>query len=164
MTSIQGFTLDEAAAQHFGDGPRRSRMEALVAYIAAQSRGMPMAVNAQQPPERRMYELGRQVFFYRAGTHDFACASCHAGTGLRIRLQSLSNLTATEDSRRSYTTWPAYRVSQGELRTMQHRIYDCFRQQRFPAVIYGSDVVTALEMYMATNAQGGIYDAPNIKR
>ena len=47
---------------------------------------------------------------------------------------------------------------------MQHRLYDCFRQQRFPEAIYGDDLITALIMFLAKSADGGVYDAPEMKR
>jgi sulfur-oxidizing protein SoxA len=55
-------------------------------------------------------------------------------------------------------------VSQGELRTFQWRLYDCFRQQRFPELLYGSDASIALTMFLAHNANGAAFDAPAIKR
>jgi sulfur-oxidizing protein SoxA len=84
--------------------------------------------------------------------------------GQRIRLQELPNLTNPAQARAAYTTWPAYRVSQGEVRTMQHRLNDCFRQQRFPVPDYASDTITALTMYLAKNADGGVYAGPALKR
>jgi sulfur-oxidizing protein SoxA len=47
---------------------------------------------------------------------------------------------------------------------MQHRLWDCFRQQRFPDAQYTSDAITALTMYLAKNADGGVLDAPSLKR
>ena len=108
--------------------------------------------------------LGAQLFRYRAGDHDLACASCHSQDGRRIRLQPLANLTRTDDIRAVWTTWPAYRLSQAQVRTMQHRIRDCFRQQRFPEPVYGSEAVTALSLYLAHRAEGGIMAAPALKR
>ena len=58
-----------------------------------------------------------------------------------------------QGAQKAYTTWPAYRVSQGELRTFQWRLYDCFRQQRFPELKYGSDASIALTMHRATPAR-----------
>ena len=164
MTTLQGLTAQEASRNHFGDGARQSPMEALVAWLASQSRGMPVDVPATRPAEQRLLALGRRLFYYRAGPYDFACATCHSGQHLRIRLQELPNLTDPGDARRSFTTWPAYRLSQGEVRTMEHRLYDCFRQQRFPEAVYGSDAITALTLLMAHDAQGGLIDAPSIKR
>jgi sulfur-oxidizing protein SoxA len=60
--------------------------------------------------------------------------------------------------------WPTYRVSQGALRTMQHRLWDCFRQQRWPVPEYGSDVITALTVFLNKQANGGELAVPSIKR
>ena len=67
--------------------------------------------------------------------------------------------------RRLYdATWPAYRVSQGALRTMQWRLFDCFRQQRFPALNYLSPASVDLITFLGVNANGGKMDSPAIKR
>lgn len=108
--------------------------------------------------------MGEKIFFYRGGSHDFACATCHGESDKRIRLQDLPNLLDKKDAQRAYTTWPAYRVSQGELRTFQWRLFDCFRQQRFPALEYGSDASIALTTFLAKNANGAAFNAPALKR
>ena len=164
MTTLQGLTVEEAEKNHFGDGGKRSPMEALVSWITAESRGMKMNVSLARPEEREAYEVGKRMFFYRAGPHDFSCATCHSHDNLRIRLQDLPNLTNPHDAQKAYTTWPGYRVSQGEVRTMQHRLFDCYRQQRFPEPGYASDAVTALTMYLAVNSNGGALNAPAVKR
>jgi sulfur-oxidizing protein SoxA len=135
-----------------------------VSYITAQSKGMKMAVSTRHPQEKAAYEIGKKLFYYRGGAHDFACATCHSHDNLRIRLQDLPNLTKPEDAKRAYTTWPGYRVSQGEVRTMQHRLNDCYRQQRFPEPGYASDALSDLTLYLAVTANGGIYNAPAVKR
>ncbi|HSE92011.1 MAG TPA: sulfur oxidation c-type cytochrome SoxA [Methylomirabilota bacterium] len=164
MVTLQGFTPAEATRQKYGSGPKRSDLEALVAFVTAESRGHVMNVPLGHPKEKEAYALGERIFFFRGGSHDFSCASCHSENGKRIRLQDLPNLTEQKDARRAYTTWPAYRVSQGELRTMQWRLYDCFRQQRFPELEYGSEASIALTMFLARNANGGTFNAPAIKR
>ncbi len=93
-------------------------MEALVAYVTSESRGIKMNVSDAHPKEREMYRLGEKMFYFRGGPHDFACATCHGDDNKRIRLQDLPNLTTTAGAQKAYTTWPAYRVSQGELRTL----------------------------------------------
>lgn len=164
MMTQQGMSRAAAEEDHFGEGERRSRLEALSAWIAEQSRGMPVNVPASHPEEQRVLALGERLFHYRAGRHDFSCATCHSGDKQRVRLQVVPNLTNPEDARHAWTTWPAYRISQGEVRTMQNRMNDCLRQQRMPEVGFGSEAVTALSMYMAHQAQGGIVDAPSLKR
>jgi sulfur-oxidizing protein SoxA len=164
MVTQQGFTPAEATRHVFGAGAKRSDLEALVAYVTAESRGAVMDVPMNHPKEREAYALGERIFYFRGGSHDFACASCHGDPGKRIRLQDLPNLTDPKDAQRAYTSWPAYRVSQGELRTMQWRLYDCFRQQRFPALEFGSEASIALTAFLARNANGGTFNAPAIKR
>jgi L-cysteine S-thiosulfotransferase len=163
-TTLQGLSLADATKQPFGAAGKKSDIEALVSYITAESRGMPMAVAGNHPLEQRAYEAGKQMFFYRGGAHDFACATCHSTTGQRIRLQELPNILDKASAQSAYTTWPAYRVSQGEVRTMQHRLSDCFRQQRFPEPMYASDAITAITMFLAKNANGGVYAGPALKR
>jgi L-cysteine S-thiosulfotransferase len=162
--TLQGLTREQASATPFGSAGNPSDIEALVSYIAAESRGMKIAVSTAHPQEKRAFELGKKIFFYRGGSHDFACATCHSVDGQRIRLQELPNILNKASAQQAYSTWPAYRVSQGEVRTMQHRLYDCFRQQRFPEPLYASDAITAVTMFLAKNAEGGVYNAPALKR
>jgi L-cysteine S-thiosulfotransferase len=164
MVNLQGFSAAEATKRTFGSGASRSDFEALAAYVTAESRGVPMNVSMGHPKEAESYRLGEKMFFFRGGPHDFACATCHGENGKRIRLQDLPNLTEKKDAQRGYTTWPAYRVSQGELRTFQWRLNDCFRQQRFPELVFGSEASIALTSFLARNAQDGVYAGPAIKR
>jgi sulfur-oxidizing protein SoxA len=165
MVKQQGYTEADAKKNPFGAGSdRRSDIEALVAYVTSESRGIPMNVPQSHPKEREAYALGEKMFFYRGGTHDFACSTCHGEDGKRIRLQDLPNLTSKAGAQKAYTTWPAYRVSQGELRTFQWRLNDCFRQQRFPELVFGSDASIDLTTFLAVNANGAKFDAPAITR
>ena len=165
MVALQGYTPADARKQPFGNGTdRKSDMEALVAFVTSESKGVPMDVGIAHPKEQEAFQIGRSIFFHRGGPHDFACATCHGEANKRIRLQDLPNLLEPGDAQRAYTTWPAYRVSQGELRTFQWRLYDCFRQQRFPELEFTSDASIALTLFLARNANGGKFNAPAIKR
>ena len=163
METLQGFNAAEIARTPFGRGEQAS-IEGLVAWIAAELRGLKFKLPQAHPQEKTMLEIGRRAFFYRAGPYDFACASCHGDEGRRIRLQDLPNLTKNPGDGVGFAAWPAYRVSSGELWGMQRRLTDCFRQQRFPYPGYGSDVTIALGVYMGVNAQGAESIAPAIKR
>jgi sulfur-oxidizing protein SoxA len=163
METLQGIPAAEVAKTPFGRGEQQN-MEALVAWISAESRGMKFDLPQSHPEERAMYELGKRAFFYRGGSHDFSCASCHGEEGKRIRMQDLPMLTKNPGDGIGFAAWPAYRVSSGELWSMQRRLNDCFRQQRFPYPGYGSDVTIALGTYMGVNAKGAESIAPSIKR
>lgn len=165
MVTLQGYTPADAKKNPFGNGnDKKSDMEALVAYVTSESRGVKMNIPATHPKEAEAYEIGKKIFYHRGGPHDFACSTCHGQDNIRIRLQDLPNLSKTADAQRAYTSWPAYRVSQGEVRSFQWRLYDCFRQQRFPELEFTSDASIALTMYLAKNANGGVFNAPSIKR
>lgn len=164
MGTQQGISHAEATKRVFGSGSNRSDIEALTAWITSESRGVVMKVIQSHAKEKEAYRLGEKMFYFRGGPHDFACATCHGENGKRIRLQDLPNLTEQKGAQLGYTTWPAYRVSQGELRTFQWRLNDCFRQQRFPELVFGSDLSVALTMFLAYNANGAAFNAPAIKR
>jgi sulfur-oxidizing protein SoxA len=165
MVKLQGISDADARKNPFGNGnDKKSNIEALVAYITSESRGVKMNVSLAHPKEAQMYKVGEKLFYFRGGPHDFGCVTCHGADNQRIRLQDLPNLTKLEGAQKAYTTWPAYRVSQGELRTFQWRLNDCFRQQRFPELEFGSDASIALTMFLAKNANGAAFDAPAIKR
>jgi L-cysteine S-thiosulfotransferase len=163
METLQGLNAAEIAATPFGRGEQKN-MEALAAWISAESRGQRFALPQGHAEEKKFYELGKRAFFYRGGPYDFSCASCHDAAGKRIRLQDLPDLTKNPGDGIGFAAWPAYRVSSGELWTMQRRLNDCYRQQRFPFPGYASDVTIALGVYMGVNAKGAESIAPAIKR
>jgi sulfur-oxidizing protein SoxA len=164
MTTQQGFSVADATRRPYGNGSSRSDFEALAAWVTSESKGVKMNVPLGHPKEKEAYQIGEKIFFFRGGTHDFACATCHGENGKRIRLQDLPNLTEQAGAQIAYTTWPAYRVSQGELRTFQWRLNDCFRQQRFPELTFTSEASIALTSFLAHNANGAAFNAPAIKR
>lgn len=165
MDKIQGLDTKDIVARRFGGPGRESDMEGLVAFIANKSNGMAYAPQTGHPKEKEMLAVGEALFNRRAGQMDFSCATCHAAPGQRIRLQGLPDFSQpTKDARETMGSWPTYRVSQSQTRTMQHRLWDCYRQMRHPVPEYGSDGVTALTVYMAKMAEGGTINVPSIKR
>ncbi len=165
MVSIQGFARDDLMAKPFSErGARQTELEVLTAYVAAQSRGAIIDVPQRARQERESYARGRALFYRRAGPYDFACATCHSADQRRIRLQELPNLTRAEGARSAFAHWPAYRISQGAVRTMQWRLTDCVRQQRLPELLFGSQATIDLITYLGVLAQGGAMDAPSLRR
>lgn len=163
MQTLQGLDAQKIAATPFGKDEQKN-IEGLVAWISAESKGMKLDVPQGHAKEKQMYAAGQRMFYLRGGPHDFACASCHGADGKRIRMQDLPNLTKNPGAAEGFGSWPAYRVSSGELWSMQRRLNDCFRQQRFPYPGYASDVTVALGVFMGVNGKGGMSTAPAIKR
>jgi sulfur-oxidizing protein SoxA len=165
MQNVQGLDTKDVVARRFSGPGRASDMEDLVAYIANKSSDMKIEVQLGHPKEQEMAAVGEALFYRRGGVMDFACATCHADEGKRIRLQGLPNFSKPgKEAQETMASWPTYRVSQGALRTMQHRLWDCYRQQRWPVPEYGSDSITALTMFLNKQADGGNITVPSIKR
>ena len=163
MQVIQGIEVNEIMADEFGKGQRKN-IEAIVAYVVTHSKGLKINPPMKHPKEKAFYELGEKAFYFRAGPMDFSCATCHGIQGQRIRLQDLPLIASNQGAAMAGGTWPAYRVSSGEFWTMQRRLADCYRQQRFPSPKYTSDVTIALSMFMAAKAKGGLVQTPGLKR
>jgi sulfur-oxidizing protein SoxA len=163
MATLQGFNAEEIAKTPFGRG-EQDNVTALATYVAAASRGLRFNLPQSHGEERRMYEVGKRVFYFRGGPYDFACASCHGEDGKRIRLQDLPNLNKNPGDGIGFAAWPAYRVSNGQMWGMQLRLNDCYRQQRFPYPGFGSEATIAVSTYMGVNAKGAESIAPSIKR
>lgn len=163
METLQGFDAAEVAKTPFGKG-EQVNLEGYVAWISAESKGLKFNLPQSHVKEREMYAAGEEIFNYRAGPFDFSCASCHGVEGKRIRMQDLPNLTENAGAGAGFGAWPAYRVSSGQLWSMQHRLNDCFRQQRFPYPGYASDVTVALGVYMGVTGKGVESIAPALKR
>ena len=165
METLQGLTRAEILRRPYSKANQQGTdLEALATYVASKSRGFKFAPQLSHPKERQMLATGEALFFRRQGPMDFACATCHGDTAKRIRLQALPYLSKPEEARGVIGEWPAYRVSQGTVMTMQHRIADCYWQMRLPLIDYGSDATVALTMFLVERAKGGEISAPGIKR
>jgi len=165
MEKLQGFNrADLVKNPHPGGGRPVKELGAMATYVANKSQGMHYAAKLDQPKEKEAVALGEVLFNRRSGPFDFACATCHAESGRRIRLQSLPFLSDPAEAKKVVGDWPAYRVSSTHVMTMQHRLLDCYWQMRMPRLELGSDVSVALIAYLTKNATGGEINAPAIKR
>ena len=165
MKTVQELDTADVIKRRFSGPGVNSDMEDLVAFIANKSNGMKIEPQQSHPKERELTAIGEAMFYRRAGVMDFSCSSCHGDEGKRIRLQQLPNFSKPgKEPQETMSSWPTYRVSQSALRTMQHRLWDCFRQQRWPAPDYASEGITALTMFLNKQAAGGEINVPSIKR
>jgi sulfur-oxidizing protein SoxA len=165
MEKLQGMSrANLVRAPHPGGGAPVKDLGAIATYIASKSNGLKFAAKLDHPKAKEAVELGRAIFFRRQGPHDFACATCHADSGKRIRLQGLPQLAEPAEAKKVIGDWPAYRVSTTHVMTMQHRLFDCYWQMRMPRLEMGSDVTVALIAYLVKTAEGGEVAAPGLKR
>ena len=106
-----------------------------------------------------MYRIERKILL-RGGPHDFRSASPVMAKTATIRCRlPIDQL----ESSQKHTPHAAYRCLK-RVAHFQCGLDDCFRQQRFPELLFGSDASIALTMFLARNANGAAFDAPAIKR
>ena len=164
-TTLQGIDNGEYLKNpHPAGGAPVKDVGAIATWIAARSNGLKFAAKLEHPKEKDALALGQNLFNRRMGPFDFACTTCHADSGKRIRLQPLPYLAKPEEARRVIGEWPAYRVSSTHVMTMQHRVLDCFWQMRLHQVEMGSEATNALVAYMVKTAEGGEISTPGMKR
>jgi len=163
MENLQGFSANEISNTPYGRG-EMANVTALATWVASESKGLKFNLSQAHQQEKTFYEVGKRLFFQRGGPHDFSCASCHGEEGKRIRLQDLPVLTKNPGDGLGFAAWPAYRVSNGQMWSMQLRLNDCYRQQRFPYPGFASEATIALATYLGVNAKGAVSIAPAIKR
>jgi sulfur-oxidizing protein SoxA len=161
MTKIQGFSPDdpEVKTRHGSD----SDMMKLQTFIASRSSGLPWAPPMDHPLEKAMRDAGEVMFYRRAGTSDFSCATCHTNTGNRIRASVLPNINEPHEWTKAIS-WPAFRVGQQNVRSSTHRIRGCYWQMRQPQIVPGSDAAIALMSYWTDAARGQPAILPDKKR
>lgn len=166
METIQGLDTTALRKKPFASsgGNPATEIEALVAFVANKSNGFKYAAKMEHPKEREAVALGEALFYRRSSLNDFSCQTCHGQEGQRIRLQNLPFFDTAKAAQATMGSWPTYRVSQASLRTMQHRIWDCYWQMRMPDVGYASEVTVALAAYLTKKAEGGAIEVPSIKR
>jgi sulfur-oxidizing protein SoxA len=165
MEKLQGLKHVDLVKDPYPKGGQPVKdLGAIATYVANKSSGMKLAAKLDKAKEKEVVALGHAIFFRRQGPHDFSCATCHADSGKRIRLQGLPYLAKPEEAKQVVGQWPAYRVSTVQVMTMQHRLLDCYWQMRMPKLEMGSDVSVALTAYLVKNAEGGEIAAPGLKR
>jgi sulfur-oxidizing protein SoxA len=128
----------------------------LAAYVALQSRGMPLEARIDGPA-RATWEKGRDLYFTRIGQLDMACTTCHdASWGKTLLAETISQGHPTG--------WPAYRLEWQRPGSLQRRLRACFNGVRAEMPPYDSPDLVALELYLAWRAQGLPLESPAVRR
>lgn len=129
---------------------------ALTAYVARQSRGVPLDVSIEGPA-RAAYERGRGIYFQRQGQLNLACTHCHDASWGRT-------LLAEKVSQGHPADWPAYRLEWQSLGSLQRRLRACYYGVRAEMPAFGSPDLAALELYLAARARGLPLAVPGVRR
>ena len=131
-------------------------MQAMVALIGMQSRGMPMdvAIDGDAAP---FWEQGKEMYYTRYGQLELSCANCHEDNyGRMIRADHLSQ--------GQINGFPTYRLKQAKLISRHNRFRGCIRDTRAETFDEGSEEFKALELYVASRANGLSIETPAVRQ
>lgn len=129
---------------------------ALTAYVAQQSRGMPVAVVADAA-NRPHLDRGRDIYYRRQGQMNLACTHCHEQNAGRKLLAD----TISEGHGNAY---PAYRLEWQAIGSLHRRLRACYYGVRTVMPAFGSDELLDLELYLARRATGLTVETPGVRR
>jgi sulfur-oxidizing protein SoxA len=129
---------------------------ALTAFVAYQSRGVPLAV-AIDGQARAAFERGREFYAQRHGQMNLGCTHCHdQNWGKRLLAETISQGHGTG--------FPAYRLEWQGVGSLQRRLRACLFGIRAEMPAPGAPELTDLELYLAWRAQGLPIEAPGVRR
>jgi sulfur-oxidizing protein SoxA len=128
---------------------------ALTAFVARQSRGLPIAVPAS-PELRPVLALGQELFHQREGQLNLSCSQCHDDNwGKR--------LAGSVIPQGHPTGYPIYRLEWQSLGSLQRRLRGCMTGVHAQPFDYGAPQAVALELYLMERARGMPMDAPAVR-
>ena len=128
---------------------------ALTAYIARQSRGMPIDVGGD-PRVQPFIDAGRTAFHQRQGQINLACRQCHDDHWGR-------NLAGNVIPQAHPTGYPLYRLEWQSIGSLQRRLRNCRVGMRAEPYAYGSPELVDLELYLMWRARGMPLEAPAVR-
>jgi sulfur-oxidizing protein SoxA len=129
---------------------------ALTAFVAHQSRGMPIVASAD-PGLAPHLERARRLYHTRIGQMNLACTHCHD----RNAGKRLLNETVSQGHPNAF---PAYRMSWESVGSIERRIRACFYGVRAEMPEYGAPELLELELYLARRAAGLPLETPGVRR
>ena len=127
----------------------------LTAYIANQSKGMPIVVK-ETAQNKADLKKGREYFYERMGQLNLSCAQCHEDrAGLK-----LGGSPIPEGHPNAY---PIYRLEWQTLGSLQRRLRNCMSGVRAKQFEYGSPEMAQLELFLAWRARGLPLESPGVR-
>jgi sulfur-oxidizing protein SoxA len=154
---LQG-RIRQCQADHQGAEPSALESHdllALTAYVASQSRGLPVSP-ADDPRLEPFREAGAALYTRKMGQLNFACADCHDRNGDR-------KLAGAPITQGQATGYPLYRLEWQSLGSLQRRMRGCMTGVRAEPYAYGSPEFVLLELHLMRRAAGMPVETPAVR-
>ena len=128
---------------------------ALTAYVARQSRGMPIDIGWNETTGSFL-STGRDTFNRRQGQLNLACAQCHDDNwGKR--------LSGSVIPQAHPTGYPLYRLEWQGMGSLQRRLRNCISGMRAEPYDFGAPEYVALELFLMQRARGMAIETPGVR-
>jgi sulfur-oxidizing protein SoxA len=128
---------------------------ALTAFVAKQSRGMPIEAGAD-PQLEPFIAKGRERFMRRQGQLNLSCANCHDDNWDK----RLAGSAVTQAHPSGY---PLYRLEWQSLGSLQRRLRACIFGIRAQPYDFGAPELVELELYLMSRARGMPVETPAVR-
>jgi L-cysteine S-thiosulfotransferase len=151
--------INNCRVANMGAGPLAYETDdllGLAAYVAHQSRGLPLSVRTDGTAAPHV-EAGRHFFFERQGQLNLSCSQCHDDqVGRRLRGDRISSGLPTG--------YPVYRLDWQKMGSLQRRLRACALGVRAELLDAGSPEYLNLELYLAARAGGVAIETPAVRK
>jgi sulfur-oxidizing protein SoxA len=128
---------------------------ALTAFVAHQSRGMPVETGAD-PALAPFVAKGRDLFMQRQGQLNLGCANCHDDNWDK-------HLAGSAITQAQPTGYPIYRLEWQSLGSLQRRLRSCIYGIRAQPYDYGAPELVELELYLMSRARDMPMESPAVR-
>ncbi|MGH8033524.1 MAG: sulfur oxidation c-type cytochrome SoxA [Luteimonas sp.] len=128
---------------------------ALTAYIARQSRGMPIEIEIDARM-RPFLDAGHALFHRRQGQLNLACTQCHDNHAGR-------RLAGNVIPQAHPSGYPLYRLEWQSLGSLQRRLRNCLAGVRAEPYPFAAPELVELELYLMWRARGMPLEAPAVR-
>jgi sulfur-oxidizing protein SoxA len=128
---------------------------ALTAYVARQSRGLPIDVVIDERT-RPFVEAGRATFYRRQGQLNLACNQCHDDNWGR-------RLAGNVVPQGHPTGYPLYRLEWQSLGSLERRLRGCLTGIRAEPYEFGATELVNLELFLMWRARGMTFETPAVR-
>ncbi|HEY6511634.1 MAG TPA: sulfur oxidation c-type cytochrome SoxA [Burkholderiaceae bacterium] len=135
--------------------PESAELLGFEAYVAHQSRGMPLVPSSAREldaPRAR----GRQLWDQRVGQLNLSCALCHDQLPGRL-------LAGSAIPQGHVNGYPTYRLEWQGMGSLQRRIRNCLSGVRAEPPPFNATEMVELELYLAQRSAGMKVEAPAVR-
>jgi sulfur-oxidizing protein SoxA len=128
---------------------------ALSAFVATQSKGMPITVERTAVNEASL-AAGQRLFNQRMGQLNLSCAQCHAE-------RAGQKLAGNPIPQAHPTAYPIYRLEWQTVGSLERRLRNCLVGVRAEPFAFGSTELLELELFLAWRARAMLLESPGVR-